>query len=301
MFENVAVGVEALRRNTTGTANVAIGTNALVFNTTGVSNVAIGQQAGQSNIGGSGNVIIGTSAARNVTGPSRSVVIGEAAMVNSTGSSVCNVGVGWSALENVTGNNNTALGTAAGAFITTGGNNVAIGYCAQVPFGNQFNQLAIGYNAGCNWLTGDGDKHIRPGAGIRDCTGSLGTAGQVLSSTGAAIQWSSASSPIQRTFIPSIGFPNGASTIITFAPDTNNGRAVQFWITGVKTNDGRAQLVTGTWIRDFGNNIYDTPWASGSPSLISFNNPGSGTPGIRVINVSGANMNLNVAWVQIWS
>jgi hypothetical protein len=200
MSDNVGIGVEALRRNTSGTGNIGIGTNALVFNTTGVSNVAIGFQAAQSNTGGSGNVVVGTSAANGVGSLSRSVLVGEFTMVNSTGTSACNVGVGWSALENVTGNNNTAIGTAAGAFLTTGGNNVAIGYCAQVPFGNQFNQLAIGYNAGCNWLTGDGDKHIRPGAGIRDCAGALGTAGQVLTSTGAAIQWASAAGAKQYAY-----------------------------------------------------------------------------------------------------
>jgi hypothetical protein len=50
-------------------------------------------------------------------------------------------------------------------------------------------QLAIGFANGCNWLTGDSGKNIQPGAGIRDCSGNLGTAGQVLCSNGTNLQW----------------------------------------------------------------------------------------------------------------
>lgn len=189
MTDNIGIGVEALRRNTSGTANIGIGTNALVFNTTGVSNVAIGLSAAQTNTTGSGNVVIGSSAARNVTVLGRSVLIGEAAMVNSTGSVQCNVGVGWAALENATGHNNTAVGTAAGAFITSGFNNVAIGHCAQVAFGNQSNQLSIASSSTSYWLRGDSTNNIQPGAGIRDCTGQLGVFGAVLTTTGGAIAW----------------------------------------------------------------------------------------------------------------
>jgi hypothetical protein len=39
------------------------------------------------------------------------------------------------------------------------------------------------------WITGDSGKNIQPGAGIRDCSGSLGTSGQVLTTTGSAVQW----------------------------------------------------------------------------------------------------------------
>jgi hypothetical protein len=205
--DNVGIGVEALRRNTTGTANIAIGTTSLVFNTTGVSNVAIGCDAGRGNTTGSGNVFIGTCAGRNGDNVGRSVAVGELSQRNAVAGQ-CNTSVGWSSLENATGSFNTALGTCAGSFITTGGNNVAIGFCAQVAFGDQFNQLAIGYNAGCNWLTGDGDKHIRPGAGIRDCTNSLGSSGQVLTTTGGAIQWASASGVPGWTYAGALGSGN---------------------------------------------------------------------------------------------
>jgi hypothetical protein len=48
-------------------------------------------------------------------------------------------------------------------------------------------QLALGFSATDNWLTGCSDKSIRPGAGIRDCCGCVGTKGQVLTATGCAL------------------------------------------------------------------------------------------------------------------
>jgi hypothetical protein len=296
--DNIGIGVEALRRNTTGTANIAIGTTTLVFNTTGISNVAIGCDAGRAN-NGSGNVFIGSLAGQSGTSIGRSVAIGEFSLQNG-GTAQYSTAVGWNALNSATGGCNTAIGAAAGTSITTGTYNLAIGPNVQVASGAASCQLAIGWENN-RWLTGDAGRHIQPGAGIRDCTGSLGASGQVLTTTGGAIQWATTANPIQRSSIPAFAFPNGATTVITFAPDTNNGRAVQFWVTGVKTNDGRAQLRTGTWVRDFGNNIYDIPWGSGTGGLLGLEDPGSGTPGIRIRNNSGVSMNLNVAWLPIWS
>lgn len=90
------------------------------------------------------------------------------------------------------GNNNTALGFYAGCNITTGSQNVAIGNLATVCNPSGSCQLAIGFAAGQNWLTGDSNKNIRPGNGIIDCIGSVGTVCQVLRTTGTgALQWSS--------------------------------------------------------------------------------------------------------------
>jgi hypothetical protein len=96
----------------------------------------------------------------------------------------CNAGSGVT-----TGGFNTLLGVNAGCNITTGFTNVAIGPFTTVASGAASCQLAIGFGSGANWLTGDSNRHIRPGAGIRDCTNNLGAAGQFLASTGTAIQW----------------------------------------------------------------------------------------------------------------
>jgi hypothetical protein len=86
---------------------------------------------------------------------------------------------------------NVAVGTYALCTSTAGSNNVGIGPNVTVASTVASCQLAIGFNAGQNWLTGDSSKNIKPGAGILDCTNSVGTAGQVLTSTGTALQWAS--------------------------------------------------------------------------------------------------------------
>jgi hypothetical protein len=53
--------------------------------------------------------------------------------------------------------------------------------------------LAVGFACDALWLTGDSTKAIKPGAGIIDCAGSCGTAGQVLMSNGSnAVCWGTA-------------------------------------------------------------------------------------------------------------
>jgi hypothetical protein len=189
---NAALGCNALLSNA-GAGNVAIGFDSLRANTTGINNVAIGNGAFCANTLGSGNVAIGTSALRNVTNDSRIVAIGEGALLASTGGTY-NVALGWSALcSQISGGSNVALGALAGNNITTGSSNVVIGPNVTVPFGNGSAQLAIGYNTGQCWLTGDSSKNVKFWAGIRANDDSLGTAGQVLTSTGSGVQWASSS------------------------------------------------------------------------------------------------------------
>jgi hypothetical protein len=160
--DNVGIGTEALRRNATGCCNIAIGTTSLVFNTNGIGNIAIGLDALRPNVTGSFNVGVGTQ----------------------------------SFFSSSAGDYNVGVGALSHGLLTTGTRNVAIGPNVNVtlPAGNC--QLAIGFANAQNWLTGDSSKNIRPGAGIRDCAGNLGTAGQVLSSTGTALQWTSASGTV---------------------------------------------------------------------------------------------------------
>ena len=140
----------------TTTGNTALGFNSInTLVTTGTANVSVGVNTFASVTTGRDNTLLG----------------GQAGYAITTGS--CNVGVGSN----------------AGCAITTGGLNVAIGYNAAVASPTGSCQLAIGFSATDNWLIGDSSKNIQPGAGIKDCLGCLGTTGQVLSSTGAALQW----------------------------------------------------------------------------------------------------------------
>ena len=221
---NVAVGLNALKTNTGAFNNIAIGYNALCANTAMSNSIAIGVCSMQTGASGGNNVGIGLCALRVANGANCNVAIGSNAMVStsfaccsigiginalcssnnahcntavgsaalrSTANGVRNVAIGADALALLSGpqNDNVGLGTLAGGSQTAGSCNVAIGSCVQLPSLTGSCQLAIGFGANC-WLTGDSTKAIRPGAGIIDCAGSCGTAGQVLTSNGSnAIAW----------------------------------------------------------------------------------------------------------------
>ena len=125
------------------------------------SGIAFGFAANQAG-SGAGNICIGDFAGRfegGNTGGSN-VFIGGGAGVGSGSSfsSPFNVGVGASALQNVSGGGyNTAVGTEAGDKITTGTNNLILGYSAASSGTNDLttgtNNTVIGYNAATSSAT----------------------------------------------------------------------------------------------------------------------------------------------------
>ena len=115
---------------TTGDQNVAMGVEALAKNTSGASNTANGAFALEYNTSGWGNTAIGWSALFNNTIGIQNTAIGMMALIeNTTGSDNSANGL-YALLSNTTGNNNTAFGSAALINNTTGSNNVALGYYA---------------------------------------------------------------------------------------------------------------------------------------------------------------------------
>ena len=170
-LRSVAMGVNALKTNTSGNDNVALGHGALESNTTGIQNTAIGTSSLSLNTSGGYNVAIGyESLTRNTTGI-LNVAIGGSSLYNNL-SGRNNVAIGKSSLErNITGADNTALGNYSLFNNQTGGNNVGIGKSAlerningnyNVAIGNSSlynNQassylIAIGYGSQTNNLTG---------------------------------------------------------------------------------------------------------------------------------------------------
>lgn len=197
---NTALGCCALVSNTTGITNVAIGLCAAFANTSGSFNVYVGCGAGGRSTTGFYNVVVGQGALQGGVGAtltgSAVTAVGQGALRNVTGFGGDNtVSIGTNAGCSVTtGISNTFVGRNAGQNVTTGNQNVALGVLATVASPTGSCQLAIGFASGANWLTGDSGRNIQPGAGIRDCAGNIGTAGQVLCSTGTAIQWATPSS-----------------------------------------------------------------------------------------------------------
>jgi hypothetical protein len=204
---NVAIGHNSMCA-ATGNSNTAVGQDSLIVST-GVQNVAVGCRALMCNAAGFNNVGVGVGAGFATT----------------TG--CWNTSLGFSSLiDNISGCYNVALGAYAGLGVT-GGYNVTIGNSVAPASLSGSCQLAIGFGSGQNWLTGCSDKSIRPGAGIRDCTGSTGTVGQVLTSTGSnALQWAAPSAGSK----PYIALRGTQQTVtnqglhqLTFSVIANNG------------------------------------------------------------------------------
>jgi uncharacterized coiled-coil protein SlyX len=124
--QNTATGAAALLLNTTGSFNAANGALALLSNTTGTQNTATGVSALYRNTTGAYNTGNGTNALLNNTTGSQNTANGINTLhSNTTGSA--NTANGSNALFSNTGNNNTALGFAAGDGLTTGSDNIDIG------------------------------------------------------------------------------------------------------------------------------------------------------------------------------
>jgi hypothetical protein len=187
-YSNTAVGVDAMRCDSTSFNNSAFGWCSMRNITEGGNNVGFGSSTLRALTIGNNNVAVGTNSLTAVTTGAANVAVGRTALRDTTGS--FNVAVGNNSLNVlVAGSCNVAIGSSAGVSLTEGSFNVLIGNSVN-PSGSTANCcLMIGYASGCNWLTGDSNKHIRPGAGIRDTAGNLGTNGQVLTSTGTAVQW----------------------------------------------------------------------------------------------------------------
>jgi len=97
---NTALGTYALELNSAGFDNTSVGQNTLSLNTFGASNVALGQGAGSNNVGGSNNTFIGQGA--NSISPgnfSNATAIGSGATIQASnimvlGDGSINVGIG---------------------------------------------------------------------------------------------------------------------------------------------------------------------------------------------------------------
>jgi hypothetical protein len=168
--QNVAVGGTALGANTSGANNTALGYNALLSNTTASNNTAVGYQAGYSNTTGIGVTAVGYRAAyskstgvyitavggnalENATGDSNTAVGFYAAQALTSGSE--NTAVGTGAMQNATtGTNNSAFGRSALFYTTSGSYNTAVGRDALVSNTTASSNTAVGYQAGFANTTG---------------------------------------------------------------------------------------------------------------------------------------------------
>ena len=124
----MALGYQALYKNTTGIANIGIGYHSLYNNISGYGNVSIGNGSLQSNTAADANTAIGDGSLKTNNSGTKNTAIGYRPLHDNTSGSF-NTAVGEGSLySNTTGNNNTAIGRGSLSTNTIGQNNTAIGY-----------------------------------------------------------------------------------------------------------------------------------------------------------------------------
>ena len=127
---SVAIGFRALGQETGGQDSVAIGTDALAtqnFTTAGTrsGNVAVGLNAGKSITTGTANTFIGGFCGDGTDDGVNNVAVGNTSLSGNCGNN--NTAVGEGALAATTGQNNQCFGNSAGAAITSGNYNTVVG------------------------------------------------------------------------------------------------------------------------------------------------------------------------------
>lgn len=186
--ENVAIGYNNMPKNLSGFWNTVVGKDCMSANTSGSRNSALGYLALNANISGHRNVAIGSFALlRNTHGANNIALGADALWYNTTGN--YNIGLGLASLaENTTGSYNIALGVAslaknasgirnlavgdhALATSATGDDNIAIGYQSLYTANGASKNIAIGYNAMQKTTTGSGNICIGENAKNQNTTG----------------------------------------------------------------------------------------------------------------------------------
>lgn len=143
---NVAIGTDDMGKNTTGSHNQSLGVNSLQENTTGSFNFSAGTEALQANTTGISNVAIGYRTLYTYNNCIYDIAIGEQALKFCTDVNCVGIGA-FAGSATTSGTNNIFIGTNAGLTNTTGDNNMALGVNADVVSGNLSNASAIGYLA----------------------------------------------------------------------------------------------------------------------------------------------------------
>ena len=192
-INNSAFGRSALLANTSGGNNTGIGTFALQANTTASSNTAVGYRAGYSNTTGAFQTFIGNNAGFSITtgtdntaigngtlyytvGGENNVALGSNAVQNNTSGSY-NVGVGSSALfSNTTASNNTAVGYNSLNSNTTGASNTAVGLSSLITNTTGASNVGLGFQALFSNTTASNNTAVGYQAMYANTTGASNTA-----------------------------------------------------------------------------------------------------------------------------
>ena len=259
---NIAIGYQAGTAVTTGGNHVMIGHTAGAAITNQATGVFVGYRAGFGSTGYS-ETMIGSQAGTNGTG--YNTVVGHNAMTAGTGSA--NTFIGWNAGQGVASNSanqNVGVGADSLKDLTTGSYNLGVGrYAGQNITSGQKNIILSSYNGASSlttgsynvlignadvssatvgqsltiscgngtikWIEGDNAGNVNLPNSKLKIAGSIGTDGQVLTSTGSAVAWEDAGGgtpSVHPMFTDKIGtakyYPIGYEHIISNTQRTQN-------------------------------------------------------------------------------
>jgi hypothetical protein len=173
--ENIFLGFDAGKSNTTGIRNTFLGRSAGSSNTTASWNTFLGYSAGSSNTGGIYNTFLGSFVGySNSTGRDNTFLGSFAGYSNTTGGA--NTFLGNSAgRSNTTGELNTFLGYGAGYANTTGNLNTFLGYAAGNCNTTGYDNTFLGNSAGRSNTTGNSNTFLGNSAGNSNTAGIYNT------------------------------------------------------------------------------------------------------------------------------
>ena len=209
-IDNVAVGNQSLRLNTSGFQNVGIGSYSLELNSSGNNNTAVGHLAGRGNSIGSNNTYVGLQAGSASSGSSNTFVGFQAGNISS-GNSV--------AIGNLAGSaDNTSNKLYISNSATTATNSLIYGEFSPARILRTNSTFQIGDPAGTGY--------VFPAA--------RGTIGQLLQTDGAGVLTWVAPSSVETD-------PQVSSTTSNAVPKWNGIALVD----GIMTDDGTNVIVAG--------------------------------------------------------
>ena len=230
---NIGIGYGALRGNT-GSCNIAIGYESQNLGNSS-HNFSVGRLAGN-NVQSANNVLIGECAVRyTLTGNGNNIAIGKRAMFCAGGANYntvlgnhagkrittghCNIFMGNYAGSgsggDVTGDNNVAIGSSAGASNTSGDKSVFIGYCAGANVKQGGCNIAIGNmsGVGTDGQTTGGVENITMGLFAGRCLGDDSYFNIIIGKSGHTMTNGHRNILIGH-FAGAYGYPNGNRNIV---------------------------------------------------------------------------------------
>ena len=243
------------------------------------------------NDAGASNTIFGKSAGASLdTGSNYNTFIGENVSDASMDNAVSNVGVGWSALSDLTsGDQNTALGTQSLANLDTGSNNVAVGYNSGGSITSGGNNTIVGRLTADALTSGSSNVVIGDSALGTATTATLNVVigGDSMSLVPASVAIQDVVAIGQNAFKGSASTTDGANGTVAIGRDSLKGLTSGTGNTAVGFESLKANQ-TGTHNTAFGNVALDACTGS-SNTAIGFGALGSVVGGGTNIGIgSGA-------------